>query len=69
MASEASVLSCFPNFYPHHLDEGLEPVQPKEVWYMGPLEHKPNRIVDITPHLPRKIHATLCHGSSVILKR
>ena len=65
MASEAAVFSCFPLLHPEHLDEGLEAVQPKEVWYMGPLEHKPNRVIDITATLPKKIDATLCHGSQI----
>jgi LmbE family N-acetylglucosaminyl deacetylase len=65
MASEAAVFSCFPLLHPEHLDEGLEAVQPKEVWYMGPLEHKPNRVIDITATLKTKIAATLCHGSQM----
>ena len=64
-ASEAAVFACFPLLHPEHLEEGLAAVQPKEVWYMGPLEHKPNRVVDITATLPKKIDATLCHGTQL----
>jgi LmbE family N-acetylglucosaminyl deacetylase len=65
MASEAAVFSCFPLLHPEHLDGGLEAVQPQEVWYMGPLEHKPNRIIDIAATLKTKIAATLCHESQI----
>lgn len=65
MASEAAVFACFPLLHPEHLDQGAPAVQPKEVWYMGPLEHKPNRIIDITATLKTKIRATLCHESQI----
>ena len=65
MASEAAVFSCFPLLHPEHLDEGHEAVQPREVWYMGPLEHKPNRIIEIAGTLKAKITATLCHESQL----
>ena len=65
MASQAAVFSCFPLLHPDHLDGGIEPVQPTEVWYMGPLEHKPNRVIEIEPTLQKKIDATLCHGSQI----
>jgi len=65
MASEAAVFSCFPLLYPEHLKEGLEPHQPDEVWYMTPMEQKPNRLVDITETFKKKIKAILCHQSQV----
>jgi hypothetical protein len=65
VASEAAVYSCFPLMYPQHLQEGLEPHQPDEVWYMIPMEHKPNRLVDISDNLERKLEAVLCHQSQV----
>ena len=65
MASEASVFSCFPLLYPQHAAEGLPAVQPREVWYMGPLEHKPNRIIDVTETFQKKVDATLCHSSQM----
>lgn len=65
MASEAAVFSCFPLLHPDHLASGEHPSQPSEVWYMGPLEHKPNRVVEIGSTLKQKIDATLCHGSQI----
>jgi LmbE family N-acetylglucosaminyl deacetylase len=64
-ASEAAVFSCFPNLFHNHAIEGLEAVQPREVWYMGPTEHRPNRVVDIEATLETKINALLCHQSQV----
>lgn len=65
MASEAAVFSCFPLLHPEHLTDGVSARQPREVWYMGPLEHKPNRVIEIEPFLQKKIDATLCHGSQL----
>lgn len=65
MASEAAVFSGFPLLHPQHLGDGVAAVQPREVWYMGPLEHKPNRVIDIAATLPKKIEATLCHTSQI----
>ena len=33
-------------------------MQPKEVWFMGPLEHRPNRVVEIEATLDKKVAAT-----------
>jgi LmbE family N-acetylglucosaminyl deacetylase len=65
IASEAAVFSCFPLLYPQHLDEGLSAVQPKEVWYMMPTEHRPNRVVDIKATFSTKVDSVLCHSSQV----
>lgn len=65
MASEAAVFACFPLLHAQHADSGCEPHQPREVWFMGPLDHKPNRAVDITAFLDKKVEATLCHGSQI----
>jgi LmbE family N-acetylglucosaminyl deacetylase len=65
MASEAAVFSCFPLLYEAHLDEGLDACQPREVWYMMPTEHRPNRVVDIGATFPKKVDSLLCHGSQV----
>lgn len=67
MASEAAVFSCFPLLHPEHIEQGLSPVQPAEVWYMGPVDHKPNRFVDIADTLDKKVEATLCHASQMEL--
>lgn len=65
MASEAAVFSCFPLLHPEHLQEGLEPVQPSEVWYMMPTEHRPNRVVDIAGTFGKKVESVLCHSSQI----
>lgn len=65
MASEAAAFSCFPMLYPEHMKEGLEPHQPEEVWYMVPMQHKPNRLVDITHTMDRKMEAIFCHQSQM----
>jgi LmbE family N-acetylglucosaminyl deacetylase len=65
MASEAACFSCFPLLYPEHLREGLDPVQPKELWYMMPTEHKPNRLVDIGKSFDTKVRSLLCHSSQI----
>ena len=65
MASEAACFSCFPLLYPHHLDEGLAPVQPCEVWYMGPTVHRPNRVIDIRATFDDKVRSLLCHSSQI----
>jgi LmbE family N-acetylglucosaminyl deacetylase len=67
MASEAAVFSCFPLLHPEHLAQGIAPAQPEEVWYMGPLDHKPNRFIDIAATLEKKVEATLCHGTQIEL--
>jgi LmbE family N-acetylglucosaminyl deacetylase len=65
MASEAATFSCFPLLYPEHLNEGLDPVQPQELWYMMPTEHKPNRVVDIGKTFDTKVASLLCHSSQI----
>jgi LmbE family N-acetylglucosaminyl deacetylase len=65
MASEAAAFSCFPLLHPEHLAEGHEPVQPREVWYMMPCEHRPNRVVDIRATFAKKVESLLCHSSQV----
>ncbi|MFX1516764.1 MAG: PIG-L deacetylase family protein [Promethearchaeota archaeon] len=65
IASEAATFSCFPILYPEHLKEGLNPHQPEEIWYMVPIEHKPNRLVDITSTMDKKMKAIFCHQSQV----
>jgi LmbE family N-acetylglucosaminyl deacetylase len=64
-ASEAATFSCFPNLFPSHQAEGLDAVQPAEVWYMGPTERRPNRVVDVSETLEVKTASLLCHGSQM----
>ncbi len=65
MASEAACFSCFPLLYPEHLAEGLEAVQPSEVWFMGPTVHRPNRVVDVASTFDTKVRSVLCHSSQI----
>jgi LmbE family N-acetylglucosaminyl deacetylase len=65
MASEAACFACFPLLYPEQLAEGVEPVQPQELWYMMPTEHKPNRLVDIRASFDTKVASLLCHSSQI----
>jgi LmbE family N-acetylglucosaminyl deacetylase len=65
VASEAAAFACFPRLYPEHLTEGLPPRQPRDIWYMMPTEHRPNRVVDVARTFDRKVAALLCHASQV----
>jgi LmbE family N-acetylglucosaminyl deacetylase len=65
IASEVSVFTCFPLYFPEQIEAGLEPHQPQEVWYMLPTERAPNRIVDIGGTFEKKIQSILCHRSQV----
>jgi LmbE family N-acetylglucosaminyl deacetylase len=65
MASEAACFACFPLLHPEHLAEGLDAVQPSEVWFMGPTVHRPNRVVDIRETFDAKVRSVLCHSSQI----
>ncbi|MBK8253097.1 MAG: PIG-L family deacetylase [Polyangiaceae bacterium] len=65
MAAEAACFSCFPLLYPEHGAQGLSAVQPSEVWFMMPTEHKPNRVVDIEKTFDTKVKSLLCHSSQM----
>lgn len=65
MASEAAAFSCFPLLHPAHRAEGLEAVQPQEVWYMMPADHRPNRVVDIAATFDTKVESLLSHSSQI----
>lgn len=67
MAAEAAVFAGFPLLHREQLTADITPVQPSEVWFMGPLEHAPNRIVDVQATLDKKVAATLSHGSQIEL--
>ncbi len=62
MASEAAVFACFPLLYP---EQALPARQPKELWYMMPTEHRPNRLVDIEDTFATKVESLLCHSSQI----
>jgi LmbE family N-acetylglucosaminyl deacetylase len=65
IASEAAVFTCFPLYFPDQIEQGLEPHQPREVWYMAPTERAPNRIVDISGTFEKKIESLLSHESQI----
>lgn len=74
MASEAAAFACFPLLYPEQLQserqlegEECEAWQPREVWYMGPLERPANRVIDIAATLDQKVAALLSHSSQLEL--
>src|SRR5213075_65613 len=62
MASEAAAFACFPLLYP---EQGVAARQPKELWYMMPTEHRPNRLVDIKETFATKVTSLLCHSSQI----
>lgn len=65
-ASEAAAFACFPLEHPRHLDEaGVLACQPREVWYMMPTDHRPNRLVDVTSTFDKKVAALLCHSTQI----
>jgi len=64
-ASEAAAFACFPLLHPDQLDEGLEPHNASEVWYMGLLGDRPNTYVNIADHLGKKVEAILCFEASL----
>jgi LmbE family N-acetylglucosaminyl deacetylase len=45
--------------YPEHLDAGLEPHSPKEVYYYARTPQRANRIVDITNYIDKKVESNM----------
>jgi LmbE family N-acetylglucosaminyl deacetylase len=67
MAAEAAAFSAFPLLYKEQLQEGLNPYQCSEVWFMGRLGHAPNYYVDISSTFEKKITHILKFESTFIL--
>lgn len=65
MAAEAAAFSCFPLLHGGHLAEGHAASQPKDLWFMMPVEHRPNRVVDIASTFQKKVDSVLCHSSQI----
>lgn len=65
IASEVATFTCFPLYFPEQIEKGLQPHQPREVWYMVPTQRAPNRIVDITATFDKKVRSLLCHESQM----
>lgn len=69
-AGEATICAVYPDArnawsYPELLEEeGLEPHAVREIWMMA--REKPDRFVDTTDVIERKIAALLCHESQMI---
>jgi hypothetical protein len=45
--------------YPEHLDAGLKPKSPGEVYYFARTPQRANRIVDITNYIDKKVEANM----------
>jgi LmbE family N-acetylglucosaminyl deacetylase len=63
---EATLCAVYPDArnefaFPELMNEGLEPWTVAEVWLMTAVE--PDRVVDITDQIDRKVRALLCHES------
>ena len=52
-----------PQYFPHHLSEGLTPHKVAEIWFFN-AEH-PDLVIDITGVFDRKVHALQAHVSQV----
>jgi LmbE family N-acetylglucosaminyl deacetylase len=59
MAAEAGAFSTFPLLYEDQLENGVEPYNCTEVWFMGLLGHAPNAIIDISQVMEKKVQAAL----------
>ena len=67
-SGEAALYAVFPSaetrpIFPELLADGYEPHHVEEVWLM--VSVKPNRYVDVSAYIERKIAALLCHKSQV----
>jgi LmbE family N-acetylglucosaminyl deacetylase len=66
-ASEAANFAHFPNFYPEHIAEGLQPHYVGEQWYFAKSPRDQNRYVDIDTTIDRKIAALHQHEAQMVL--
>lgn len=66
-ASEAGHFSHLPNFYPEHLDDGLEPHYVGEMWYFAKSPRDQNKFVDIDEHIRAKLEALYKHEAQMVL--
>ena len=66
-ANEATSFSHFPNFYPEHRTEGLEPHYVSEHWYFAKSPRDQNKFVDIDATIDRKIAALHKHEAQMVL--
>jgi LmbE family N-acetylglucosaminyl deacetylase len=66
-ANEAAAFAHFPNFYPEHAAEGLEPHYVGEHWYFAKSPRDQNKFVDIDAHIDTKIAALCAHTEQMVL--
>ncbi len=66
-ASEAATFAHFPNFYPEHQNDGLEPHYVSEHWYFAKAPRDQNKFVDIDATIGRKIEALHKHEAQMVL--
>jgi LmbE family N-acetylglucosaminyl deacetylase len=66
-ANEAATFSHFPNFYPKHMQEGLEPHYVSEQWYFAKSPRDQNKFVDIDGSIDKKIAALHRHEAQMVL--
>lgn len=66
-ANEAASFAHFPNFYPEHLAEGLEPHCVGEQWYFAKSPRDQDKFVDIDASIDRKIEALCAHEAQMVL--
>lgn len=66
-ANEAAAFSHFPNFYPEHMADGLQPHYVGEHWYFAKSPRDQNKYVDIDAVIDRKIEALCRHEAQMVL--
>ena len=66
-ASEAASFSHFPNFYPEHMQEGLNTHYVGETWYFAKSPRDQNKFVDIDAYIDKKIAALHKHEAQMVL--
>ncbi|MBZ0272132.1 PIG-L family deacetylase [bacterium] len=64
-AMEAAGFASLPFYHHEHLREGLETHYVAETYYFAKRPRDVNKLVDITPHIDKKIESILCHESQV----
>ena len=64
-ACEAIAFAPMPLFHPEHKDDGLDPHVVAETYYFAKNSERCDKVVDITPFLPKKIEALCAHDSQM----
>ena len=66
-ANEAASFAHFPNFYPEHAADGVQPHYVSEHWYFAKSPRDQNKFVDIDAHIDTKIEALWQHEAQMVL--